>query len=205
MALYLMLSRTNTMMGKVIRQYTGAKYNHVSLTLDDSFHRFVSFARYRVDVPLVGGYVQEPAERILSTPGNLPVRIFRVELDAEREAELAALFARAGAPGTGLIYDSLSALVSRWHIPGCYTCLGFTSRILGRDFRSLQELEAYLEPYAVFTGDLRQLVTDSGDRSDPFFQKRGLMRGTGDTAVHFGKLLMRLLRITRCQDILQSL
>ncbi|MBQ9762707.1 MAG: hypothetical protein IJV82_06500 [Oscillospiraceae bacterium] len=203
MALYLMLSRTNTGMGKVIRKYTGAHYNHVSLTLDGAFHSFVSFARYRQDVPLVGGYVRESAERILSTPGELSVRIFRLELDEQQEKALETLFAKAGNPT--LIYDSLSALVSRWHIPGCYTCLGFTSRILGRDFRSLQELEAYLEPHAVFTGDLRQLVTDSGDRSDPFFQKRGLMRGTGDTAVHFGKLLMRLLRITRCQDILQSL
>lgn len=201
MALYLMLSRTNTMMGKVIRQYTGAKYNHVSLTLDDSFQRFVSFARYRVDVPLAGGYVREPAERILSTPGELPVRIFRLELDEQREKEVASLFAKAGAPE--LIYDSLSALVSRWHIPGCYTCLGFTSRILGKDFRSLQELEAYLEPHAIFTGNLRQLVADSGDRSDLYFQKRGLLRGTGDTAIHFGKLLMRLLRITKCKDIIQ--
>lgn len=203
MALYLMLSRTNTGMGKVIRKYTGAKYNHVSLTLDGAFRCFVSFARYRQDVPLVGGYIREPAERFLYIPGELPVRIFRIELGEKREAELAALFEKAGDPSTGLIYDSLSALVSRWHIPGCYTCLGFASRLLGKPFRSLQELEAHLDPYEYFSGDFRTLVTDSKERTDPFFQKRGLLRGTGDTVAHFGKLLVRLLRIVKCEDMIK--
>lgn len=203
MALYLMLSRTNTGMGKVIRKYTGAYFNHVSLTLDRDFRSFVSFARYRQDVPLVGGYIREPAERFLYIPGELPVRIFRIELSDQREAEIAALFDKAGDPETGLIYDSLSALVSRWHIPGCYTCLGYTSRLLGKPFHSLQELEAHLEPYEYFSGDFRDLVADSGDRTDPFFQTRGLLRGTGDTVVHFAKLLVRLLRIVKCEDILQ--
>lgn len=203
MALYLMLSRTNTAMGKIIRKYTGAYFNHVSLTLDDNLRSFVSFARYRQDVPLVGGYIQEPAERFLSIPGDLPVRIFRLELEPERETELARLFARAGDPNTGLIYDSLSALISRWHLPGSYTCLGFASRLLGKPFYSLQQLEAYLEPYEHFRGNFRALVADSGERTDIFFQNRGILRGTGDTVVHFGKLLLRLLRIVKCKDILQ--
>lgn len=205
MALYLMLSRTNTGMGKIIRRYTGATYNHVSMTLDPSLRSFVSFARYVEDVPLVGGYIREPAERFLCVDGPLSVRIFRLELDEQRERELASLFAYAGDRSTGLLYDSLSALISRWHIPGCYTCLGFAAKVLGRPFHSLQELERYLEPYEFFRGDLRELVTDSGDRSDPFFIHRGLIRGTGDTLLHFGRLLARLLRISKRKDITEDI
>ena len=61
--LYIMLSRTGTGMGKVIRAFTRNEYNHVSLPLDSSFKRFVSFARYRQDVPLAGGFVAETPQR----------------------------------------------------------------------------------------------------------------------------------------------
>ena len=201
MALYLMLSRTNTGMGKVIRRYTGAQYNHVSLTLDPELRQFVSFARYVEDVPLVGGYIREPVERFLYLDGPVPVRIFRLELGEERENQLRALFDRAGRRETGLMYDSLSALVSRWHIPGCHTCLSFASHVLGQRFTSLQALEKYLAPHQIYKGDLRKLVPDSGNRSDAYFCRRGLLRGTGDTVLHFSKLAARLTRMHNCKHI----
>lgn len=201
MALYLMLSRTNTGMGKVIRRYTGAHYNHVSLTLDPELKSFVSFARFVEDVPLVGGYIQEPVERFLYLEGAVPVRIFRMELTQEKEAALRALFGRAGKRDTGLMYDSLSALVSRWHIPGCHTCLSFASHVLGKRFHSLQALEEYLSPYQIFQGDLRELISDSGNRSDPYFRHRGLLRGSWDTVQHFSKLAARLTRMHSCKHI----
>lgn len=209
MALYLMLSRTNTGMGKVIRLFTRGQYNHVSLTLDPELAGFVSFARYVRDVPLAGGFVREPAERFLCEEGPLPVRVFRVELEPQREQALSRLFRRAGDRSTGLIYDSLGAFLATWKIPchirGAYTCLGFASAVLGRSFGSLQELEAYLEQYEVYHGDLRGLVRDSGDRSAPFFTHRGFLRGTKDTTAHFARLLARLLGVARCQDPIDAL
>lgn len=209
MALYLMLSRTNTGMGKVIRTFTRGQYNHVSLTLDPELHSFVSFARYVRGVPLAGGFVQEPAERFLCEDGPLPVRVFRVELDRQREQNLSRLFRQAGDRSTGLIYDSLGALLTAWkirsHIQGAYTCLGFASAVLEQPFGCLQELEEYLEPYEVFHGDLRERLRDSGDRSAPFFTHRGLLRGTKDTTAHFARLLARLLGMTRCQDPIAAL
>lgn len=209
MALYLMLSRTNTGMGKVIRIFTRGQYNHVSLSLDPALGELVSFARYVRDVPLAGGFVREPAERFLCEEGPLPVRVFRVELDPQREQALSRLFRQAGDRSTGLIYDSLGALLTTWKIPchirGAYTCLGFASAVLGRPFGSLRELEAYLEPYEVYHGDLRRLVQDSGDRSAPFFAHRGLLRGTKDTTAHFARLLARLLGVAKCHDPIAAL
>ena len=56
--LYIMLSRTDTGMGRLIRFFTRYDYNHVSLSLDPRLHSWVSFARYAVDVPLAGGFVR---------------------------------------------------------------------------------------------------------------------------------------------------
>lgn len=204
--LYVMLSRTPTGMGKIIRLFTRSPYNHVSLTLDDTFRQFVSFARYRVDTPLAGGYITESAERFLAGDSEVPVRIFRVEITDEKAQQLTKLFARAGDRGTGLIYDSLAALLStfhiRTHIPGAYTCLSFASKVLDIPCRSLQELADHLSPLEIFHGDLRTVVQDSNDRSDPYFTPRGFFRGTADTAAHFGRLFCRLTRIRKYQNSL---
>lgn len=209
MAVYLMLSRTTTGMGSVIRSFTGSKYNHVSLTLDPKLERFVSFARYVREVPLAGGFVTEDAQRLLCEEGPLQVRIFRLELGEEREQALEQLSALADDPDSGLIYDSLGALLTTWklriRIPGAYTCLGFASAVLGKPFRCLQELEAYLEPFEVFCGDLRQRIGDSGDRSGAYFRHKGVVRGTGETFGHFLRLLGRILGLCRCDDPVAAL
>ena len=71
--LYVMLSRTDTGMGRFIRFFTREEYNHVSLCVDDSLQKFVSFARYRQDTPLAGGAVAEPPQRLLSCGEAIPV------------------------------------------------------------------------------------------------------------------------------------
>ena len=209
MALYLMLSKTNTGMGRVIRAFTRGEYNHVSLTLDPGLTGFVSFARYVRGVPLAGGFVEEPVERFFCQEGPVSVRVFRMELDSQREGELASLFRKAGDPDTGLIYDTLGALLTTWkircHIRGAYTCLGFASAVLGTPFRSLQELERFLDPYEVYHGDLRELVADTGDRSGAYFAHRGFLGAAGDTTVHFARLLGRMVGMGRCTDPVEAL
>ena len=202
--LYVMLSRTDTGMGKIIRLFTRGTYNHVSLGLDDDLRSFVSFARYARDVSLAGGYVTEPAERLLVSGERLPVRIFRLEITPEQHTRLEELFSLAGHRETGLIYNSLGAMLSTWHIPcpipGAYTCLEFAGAVLGTPFPSLQALERHLTPYEIYHGELGDRVTDNGSRCDSFFKRRGFFRGVGDTVWHFTRLLGRTLRITHCHD-----
>ena len=207
--LYIMLSRTGTGMGKIIRAFTKSEYNHVSLTLDEKLHHFVSFARYTQGVALAGGFVEETPARFLSCGQPVPVRIFRVEVPHARYEQLQTVFSLASKRETGLIYNSLGALLSachlRCHIPGAYTCLEFATTVLEQPFRSLQELARYLEPYEIYRGDFGNLNTDSGNRSEPYFTHRGFFRGTADTTVHFIRLTGRLLRISRCNDPLNNI
>lgn len=202
--LYLMLSRTGTGMGAVIRLFTRYEYNHVSLSLDPELRQFVSFARYVENVPLAGGFVEEPVERLLSTPGPLPVRIFRVDIPEEKAARLEELFALAGQRNSGLIYNTLSALLTpmglHLRVPGAYTCLEFASTVLERRFRSLKALERYLEPMEVRSGNLRDMASDSGRREDGYFLHRGFFGSTRDTAAHFLRLFGRTLRLSRYPD-----
>lgn len=200
--LYVMLSRTDTGMGRLIRFVTGEEYNHVSLCLDGDLQHFVSFARYRRDVPLAGGYVPETAARLRACGKSMPVRIYKIDICQEDADQLAELFQMAGR--TSLVYNSLGALLGRWHIrcaiPGAYTCLEFAGRILGNFYSTITALEEALEGFEIYHGELFDILNSSTRRDDVFFEKRGFGRGTWDTLKHFKTLLWRILRLERPID-----
>jgi hypothetical protein len=200
--LFVMISRTDTGMGRLIRFFTADRYNHVSLCLDGNFQHFVSFARYRQDVPLAGGYVTESAARLRSCGKTMPVRIFKIEISPSDAEKLKQLFQIAD--HTPLVYNSLGALLQgchiHCHIPGAYTCLEFAETILGKSYPSISALGDDLEPWEIYHGDLFQILKCPPSVEGPFFQRRGLQNGTYDTLKHFRILLWRILKLDRPDD-----
>lgn len=208
-SLYMMLSRTETSMGKTIRFFTNYDYNHVSLSLDPGFRNWVSFARYAKDVPLAGGFVPESPERFFESQPCVPVKIFRFDIPEERYRKLKALFSQAGQPGCGLIYNSIGALLTPvglpCPVPGAYTCLEFANAVLEERHPSIRALDAKHQAELIHKGDLHELVSDSGERSSGYFKDRGFWRGTADTLYHFARLLRRMLCRHRPDPIARAL
>lgn len=200
--LYVMMSRTDTGMGRFIRFFTREEYNHVSLCLDSKLQHFVSFARYRQDVPLAGGFVTEPATRLLSCGKSMPVRIFKIQISPTDAGKLSELFLLAD--HTPLVYNSLGALLNGFHlhcpIPGAYTCLEFAGSILGKSYPTIKALADELAPWEIYRGDLFDILEIDSGEDCAFFKKRGFQRGTVDTLKHFKTLLWRILRLERPYD-----
>lgn len=202
--LYVILSRTTTGVAKLIRRCTNSYYNHVSMSLDENLSEIVSFARIFMDTPMNAGYISEPAERFLCDGISVPIRVFRVEITEEKARRLREFFANAGVRDYGLLYNHLGAFMTMFHaycpIPGAYTCLSFASTVLGKPYRTIQELEEDLTPYEVYQGPLENRLRDTGDRSDRYFTRRGVLRGTKDTVVHMGRLLLRITHLRKFDD-----
>lgn len=203
--LYIMISKTHTGIGKIIRKFSHYTYNHVSLTLDPSFRTWVSFARYVHNVPLYGGFIMEPVERYLADDKpdgeKVQVRIFRVEISSERYESLSKLFSKAGNRECGLVYnlfDITAATIGR-KIPvsDAYTCLGFARAILGKDYTNIKELDEDMQSYLIYEGNLSELASDSGDRTDQYFSKLDFMEGTKHTVKQFATLTSRAIRRNR--------
>jgi hypothetical protein len=57
--LYIVLSKTNTMLGRAIRKYLGVEYNHCSISLDPSLEQLYSFGRKHVYNFVSAGFVVE--------------------------------------------------------------------------------------------------------------------------------------------------
>ena len=198
---YVMISRTGTAMGGLIRIFTRYGYNHVSVSMDGSFQEWFSFARYVRNVPLAGGYIRETARRLCAVEGPVPVKIYRVELPQEHSSHLAFLFAQAGQ--SGLIYNTFSAMMTPLGrgitIPGAYTCLGFACAVLGHKCATIRELDRVLSGKLVFQGDLKELIR-AEMQEDPYFAERTFWGCTWDTVGHFGRLLHRWARGTGLND-----
>lgn len=196
--LYLMISRTGTGIGRMIRTVSRYPYNHVSLSLDPALRQWVSFARYAADIPLYGGFITESPERYLASGQDVQIRLFRLEIAESRAQRLEALFAQAGNRDFRLIYNTYDAIAAalgcRLPIPNAYTCLSFACAVLDLPCRSIQELDSYLTPWLYYQGPLSGLTMDSGNRLDSYFASLGLLRGTWNTAKHFALLSGRAFR-----------
>lgn len=58
-SVYIVLSQTGTMFSRALKFFTGAKYNHSSISLDSSLETMYSFGRLNPYNPFVGGFVEE--------------------------------------------------------------------------------------------------------------------------------------------------
>lgn len=196
--IFVMISRTDTGIAKLIRRVSRYPYNHVSLTLDPSLRQWYSFARYVQDAPFYSGFIREPVERFLAGEGDAQVRIFRLEIPASQAQELEQLCRQAGKDDSGLIYNLFDAAASGigWSLPlpEAHTCLSFACSVLGREHRNIQSLSEALEPWLIYEGSLAALVPDSGSREDIYFTQIGLLSGTLKSLKQFGILTFRLMR-----------
>ncbi|MCM3389905.1 C40 family peptidase [Ureibacillus chungkukjangi] len=56
---YILLTDTGTVLTKIIKWYTNAPYNHVSIGFDDKLNEIYSFGRKNPKNPLIAGFVKE--------------------------------------------------------------------------------------------------------------------------------------------------
>lgn len=57
--IYVILSQTGSIVSKIIHIFSHRKYNHASLSLDDSLDKMYSFARKYTHCPFIGAFVTE--------------------------------------------------------------------------------------------------------------------------------------------------
>lgn len=206
--LYVMISRTNTGIGKIIRYFTDFEYNHVSLSLDPNLEEWVSFARYVRDVPLAGGFVRENAARFFASGTQMHVRIFRLEISESRFRILRNVFAQAGKPDCGLIYNTFGALASgvnlQFPVSGAYTCLEFANAVLEQSHCTIRQLADSLEPHLFYEGDLMALISGPCECSGDYFIPRSHTAAARETALHFVRLLRRTVSPGRFDPVIRG-
>lgn len=195
--LYVMVSRTETGIARIIRAVSGYPYNHVSVTLDPTLRSWYSFARYVQSAPLYSGFIRESVRRLCAGAGDAMVRIYRVEIPQLNAARLEQLLPLAGEPDSGLIYNYFDAMANalgcHLPVPRCHTCLSFACEILDQQHTSIESLCEALAPSLVYEGPLSQQVSPEEQSEDGYFDRMGWIRGSLHSAAQLGVLTMRTL------------
>lgn len=82
---YIVLTQTGTILSKILKTLTGAKYNHASISLEEDLSCMYSFGRKFPRNPFVGGFVQEsPTNGTFKRFTNTEVLIFKIEVSTEQ-------------------------------------------------------------------------------------------------------------------------
>ncbi|SFR54619.1 hypothetical protein [Anaeromicropila populeti] len=204
--IYIVLSSTNTSMGKLIRGVTRYEYNHVSLSFEEDLHKMFSFARYHVNSPLVGGFVEESALRYhLNMSHPTKIKVFKIVVEPDSYNELKQYIRKLQEEREQYIYNTFSAMVFPIHksirIERAYTCAEFIITVLKQcriiddtdKMYTLKELELELEKYYFYEGDMFQIVKFKGWENDQYLYRKSHLEIILDTMNHFRKQFSRVL------------
>ena len=87
--LYIVISQTGTLLSRILKQITGAEYNHASISLSRDLERMYSFGRRHPYNPFWGGFVIEsPRIGTFKRFSETKVLVLSVSVTEEQHAEL---------------------------------------------------------------------------------------------------------------------
>jgi len=88
-SIYILLTKTNTLLSKAIHAAPGNRYTHAALSLDDSFTRLYSFGRKHKNSYLPAGFVRESVnEGLLGDSDDVECAVFELKISNQKYREL---------------------------------------------------------------------------------------------------------------------
>ncbi len=212
---YLMISRTPTRFGSVLRRLGGIRYNHAAISLDPQLDRLYAFARRQHNACLVGGLVHESVSRY-TLGGHEPVNvvIFRVPVTEQQFCWVEQTIERIGADHE-YKYNLFSVvsypLTGGFQTYKAYSCIEFVMYILSHlGYRLDRPLYRYkpddlLTQFSFQTcyiGELTAYRPDDGDWGN-YFDAMSLHLAK-ESVVTIGVLLVRLIFRRRYRTHMQT-
>ncbi len=90
--IYIVLTYTGTMLAKIIKQFTGNEFAHVSIALDKNLDFMYSFGRLNPYNPFIGGFVHEHIQYgTFKRFKNTTSRIYALQIEDEQYEKLKKL------------------------------------------------------------------------------------------------------------------
>ncbi len=87
--IYIVLTRTGTLLSRIITGYTGAEFSHVSIALDEELMQMYSFGRLKAYNPFVGGFVHEYIDKeTFKRFKNTKCKIYSMQIENNQYEEM---------------------------------------------------------------------------------------------------------------------
>lgn len=207
--IYVVISRTPTSMGKIIRRFLKGKYNHASISLDEGLSQIYSFCRLSISNPLVGGIIRESAFTLsMGIEGDVPINVYRIPVTL-KQYELINKFIYDVYNDTEIYYynflQAIGLISNKKHtIYKTYICSEFVMEALRQAGIQLTCVESYkvtptdismiMNKFIYYCGNLNDYPFKQKRKTKEdniFFHKTGLLYEGVHTLRHFWRVLSR--------------
>lgn len=199
--IYIVLSSGNSVPKRVYRVLTDCAFDHVSVAFNEKLPVMYSFAKSQLDVALVGGFLAEYPSRFLADGGNIPVKVYGIEVSEQEYMRVREVIRRMMTHPQIYTYNvfdkAASVFGSSFKIKRSYTDLAFICRLLRLgDIRSIKELEFVLDPYLEYEGNFNDRVAEiDGRHGAEYFKKtipaEAMLRSAAYTIKLLGKKVIQ--------------
>lgn len=205
---YVVLSSTPTVMGKIIRVLTRNNFNHTSISLTQDMSEMYSFARYKACNPLVGGFVKEFPERLsFGNNKKVFVEVYEIPVNRDQYFKIASFIDSIRKDKEENLYNSIAALCFlfkyEFKANKAYTCASFVMDALCKGgviteesiakVTHLKDIRDIFTDKLFFCGCLANYTPIVGMQfsSEDFFVKTNCVSNIKGVCLHFYNLLKR--------------
>ncbi|MCB2296243.1 hypothetical protein [Clostridium tagluense] len=206
---YVIISRTPTYTGKIIRKFLKSKYNHASISLDENLSQMYSFCRLSVSNPLVGGIIRESVFTLnMGVKDDVPINVYRIPVTSDQYELISKFIYDVYNDDEVYYYNLLQAIgiiSNKKHaLYKTYICSEFVMKALSKGGIQVTSLEFYKITPTDICGIMRRFIYYSGNLKDYpfkqniktkddefFFCKTGLIYEGMHTVSHFWKVMSR--------------
>lgn len=184
---YIVISQTPTLFGRVIRKIMKLKYNHASIAFDDKLEELYSFGRIQNKTPIIAGLVKEYPDRFsLRKKDYVSVKIYKIPVtNAQYQLGLNRI-KQIEEDKDGYLYNLLSVLsypLSKGFATyKTYSCVEFVVHMIqhmniplldnrARYNYTPEELAKSLDQPVFYEGNLLDYCHNTSEEADFFFQR----------------------------------
>ncbi len=135
MYIYLVFSKTGTLLSRVLELFMKSKYVHVSISLDEDLKTMYSFGRVNPDNPFSGGFVQENlGDGVYKKSRDCECVVYKLSVTKEQHQILVNELSKFLASHGSFKYNFLGLFAAKMNIPfkrkNYYFCSQFVSELL---------------------------------------------------------------------------
>ncbi|MBQ8741700.1 MAG: hypothetical protein IJY79_09165 [Clostridia bacterium] len=155
--LYIVISQTGTILSRILKLFTGAEYNHASVSLSSDLQQMYSFGRLHPYNPFWGGFVKEsPNTGTFKRFYKTKAVVLAVDIDEEKYIELCEFLRKMHLQRRNYSYNYLGVCLAAFRITyrrrNCYYCSEFVrDMLLKGEVNGAEMLKSIVQPIHFFT------------------------------------------------------
>lgn len=162
--IYIVVSRTNTTLGRLIQRKLGVAYNHCSISLDASLETIYSFGRKELRNIFRAGFVQESKSRgFFKEHNDSGIAVVRISVSVEEYEQIYKILKEFQSQQAQYKYSMLGLLYCYLGIPhkrkDKYFCSQFVAEVLLKAGLTLfKKPETLVRPHDFLSLNIGELI-----------------------------------------------